>query len=332
MTMKIKILFYGFRHGHINSLYKRVVSSDIAVVAGCVEENISARENAEKKLGAVFSDIAYDEWLDSDIDAVAIGNEYGKRGKAIIKALNAGKHVIADKPICTDIAELEEIIRLSRERELQVMCMLDLRYIPQSLSAKKILDSRELGEVRNLSFNGQHCIDYKNRPSWYFEEGMHGGTINDLAIHGIDLVRMLTGEEIEKVDAARVWNSYAYKHEHFKDSALFMARLSNRAGVLADVSYSAPTQVFSMPTYWEFNIWCEKGLVTFNFVDKTVTVYREGAKAPEIYSEAPDRRYDWLDEFAEAIDKNDRTATENVFASTRTALWIQSIADKENSL
>lgn len=326
---KIKILFYGFRHGHINALYKKVSSFDRVQIAGCLEENAKARENAEKKLGAVFSDKAYEEWLLDGIDAVAIGTEYGKRGSAIIKALKAGKHVIADKPICTDEKELEEICRLSREKQLLVSCMLDLRYIPQTIKAREILSSGELGEVRNVSFNGQHCIDYKNRPSWYFERGMHGGTINDLSIHGVDLVRMLSRMDIVKVDAARVWNSYAYKHEYFNDSAMFMARLTNGAGLIADVSYSAPSQVFSMPKYWEFNFWCEKGMLTFNYADNKVTVYKEGVKAPEIYVDNPSGEADYLTEFVDSINKNDRTATENVFASTRTALWLQKTADTE---
>ena len=109
----LKILFNGFRHGHINVLYKKVAESDIAEIAGCIEENEAARKNAEEKLGASFSDKSYDEWLTTDIDAVAVGNAYGDRAKVIIKALEAGKHVIADKPICISFEELEKIRELS---------------------------------------------------------------------------------------------------------------------------------------------------------------------------------------------------------------------------
>lgn len=326
---KIKILFYGFRHGHINALYKRVASSDIAEAAACIEENAEARKNAEKSLKATFSDVDYDTWLTSDIDAVAVGCAYGDRGRAIIKALKAGKHVIADKPICTSLSELSEIRHLSTENRLCVACMLDLRYLPQTLEAKQILDEGKLGEVRNISFNGQHCLSYGTRPSWYFEEGMHGGTINDIAIHGIDLVRMLTGMEFARIDAARVWNSYAYKHKHFKDCATFMARLSNGAGVLADVSYSAPSQVFSMPTYWEFRIWCEKGLLTFSYADKKVTFYAEGDKKPLVI-EGKGLVDDYLDEFCNDISSKSLDRTTSVLRSTETALTLQKAADMED--
>lgn len=327
--MSFKILFNGFRHGHINGLYQKVTSSAIAEIAGCIEPNDEARAAAESTLGAVFSTRSYDEWLASDIDAVAIGNAYGERGQMIIKALKAGKHIIADKPICTSLSELEEIERISREKNLVVACMLDLRYLPQTAKACEILDSGALGEVKNVSFNGQHAIGYGSRPSWYFEEGMHGGTINDLAIHGVDLVRMLTHKEFSKIDAARVWNSYAYQNKDFKDSALFMARLEGDAGVLADVSYSAPSpQTFSLPSYWEFRLWCEKGMLTFNWADASVTVYADGEDKPIKYTDLPSGG-DYLAEFLEEVENSGRRVTENVFASTKIALTLQAEADKE---
>lgn len=325
---KCKILFNGFRHGHIHALYKRAVSSEIAEAVGCIEENVQARVAAEAAHGVEFSKDSYEKWLLTDIDAVAVGNAYGDRGEVIIKALEAGKHVIADKPICTSLAQLKRIRALSEQNGLTVACMLDLRYLPQTLAAKRVLDSGRLGEVRNVAFNGQHCIDYAHRPSWYFEKGMHGGTINDLAIHGIDLVRILTGLELVKTDAARVWNAYADRHKDFCDSAMFMARLENGAGVLADVSYSAPSQVFSMPTYWEFRIWCAKGLLTLHYTDSAITIYEEGTATP-IRIEGEPSEKDYLSEFVAALQSGDRTLTEGLLRSTETALLIQKEADKE---
>lgn len=326
--MKLRILFNGFRHGHINGLYTKVLQSDFIEIAGCIEEDPSAKRAAEDKLGISFSDLDYDQWLSTDIDVVAIGCAYGDRGAAVIKALKAGKHVIADKPICTDMKQLDEIERLCRETNCKLICMLDLRYLPQSVATKQLLQSGRLGQVRNVSFNGQHYIDYQHRPGWYFEEGMHGGTINDLAIHGIDLVRMLTGMEFTKVDAARTWNAYAGRNPGFKDCAVFMARLDNGAGVLADISYSAPSCAFRLPSYWEFRFWCDRGMLTFNYKDATVTVFEEGNAEPEIIS-CDSFSGDYLQELYDEIAEDSFTCTENVLRSTRTTLWLQQFADRE---
>ena len=325
---KLKILFCGFRHGHINGLYKKVEASDFAEIAGCFEPNDEARATAEQKLGAVFAPKSYEEWLASDVDVVAIGGAYGDRGQAVIQALRAGKHIIADKPLCTRMTELIEIRKLSEEKNLKIGCMLDLRYLPQSRRAKELLASGRLGEVRNIAFNGQHCIDYAHRPTWYFEKGMHGGTVNDLSIHGVDLVRMLTGQEFAGIDAVRTWNSYADRNPDFRDCAMLMARLENGSGVLADVSYSAPSQVFSMPTYWEFRIWCAKGLLSFSLNDPELTVYEEGQRDP-IRIACPASDWDYLRELAEEIALDRRAVTENVLMSTATALRLQQVADQE---
>ena len=103
---------------------------------------------------------------------------------------------------------------------------------------------------------------YGKRPGWYFEEGKHGGTINDIAIHGIDLLRYLTGSGVKVINAARTWNAFAKSAPAFCDSAQFMVTLENGAGVIADVSYSSPDSFgYLMPTYWQFCVWCDRELV-----------------------------------------------------------------------
>lgn len=324
----MKILFNGFQHGHVDLLYRQALRMPELKIAACLEEDEKAASAASGRLGIPISQDSYDAWLSRDIDIVVIGKKYGERGRAVIRALTAGRHVISDKPLCTRMEELDEIERLVTEKQLKLGCMLDLRDLPQVNRAKELLKERCLGEVRNISFSGQHYIDYSNRPSWYFEKDMHGGTINDLAIHGIDLVRELTSLEIEKVDGVRTWNAYAVRNPEFKDSAVFLARLSNGAELLADVSYSAPAQVFSMPTYWNFKIWCERGLLTFQYTDSRVTVFREGVTEPQILEGiAPEKGY--FERFIEDIRENSGAGTRSVIASTRTALRIQKEADRQ---
>lgn len=324
----MKVLMHGFCHNHIYGLYRKALEMPEQLeIVGCLEDDQVMGEAAKERLGVCLDDRSYEEWLNKDIDIVVIGDKYGQRGETAIKALRAGKHVIADKPLCTSLEELDEIETLAKENNVKVGCMLDLRDKPTIRRAKELLREDKLGEVRNVSFTGQHYIDYGNRPSWYFEEGMHGGTINDLAIHGVDIVRGITGLEVEKVDGVRTWNSYAVKHPDFKDCAVFMARLSNGAEMLADVSYSAPSQVYGMPTYWNFEIWCERGYMKFNLADKFVTVYEEGIKEPQFFGGiVEDRNY--LTDFLKEISEGTNTLTESVIASTRATLLIQKAADK----
>ncbi|MBE7043096.1 MAG: Gfo/Idh/MocA family oxidoreductase [Ruminococcaceae bacterium] len=274
----MNIAFAGFRHGHILGLYDSVLASDEVNLAGCFEENGAVREQMKADKGITFSYDSYDALLkDDSVDVVAIGDYYGIRGKRIIEALKAGKHVIADKPLCTDLDELEEIRVLTEQTGLKVCCMLDLRYMPQVGKVKEMVQSGSLGTIHIASFNGQHCLDYGVRPNWYFEDGKHGGTINDIAIHGIDLLRLITGENLTEVICARTWNAFATQEPGFHDCAQFMVKLGEIA-VTADVSYAAPKCSEMLPSYWEFTLWGTKGMVRFCLKDGNLYVFRSEAE------------------------------------------------------
>ncbi len=320
--------FAGFRHGHLSSFYKKISATNNTVI-GCWEDFEEAKLNAQKNLGADFKFDTYEDLLsDKNIDIVVIGNYYAKRGENIIDALKAGKNVIADKPICTSLSELDKIEKLSKERGLKVGCMLDLRNSFYADAAKKIVDEGKLGEIYNIQFEGQHPLNYDKRPKWYFEDGKHGGTINDIGIHGIDLVRYITGLELKRVIAARCWNAYATEAENFKDSAQFMVELSNSAGLTADVSYASPCNIsYKLPFNWRFVFWGTKGVMEFSEQRKSLYIAYHNSDEPVIIKEQP-VEHNFLQDFLDEIDgKNTTLNTKEVIASARTALTIQAAAN-----
>ncbi len=321
----MNLAFAGFRHSHIFGLYNSAMKSGRVNVVGCFEEDEASRNEVSKELGVVFNYATYEELLaDSSVDAVAIGDCYGKRGNLAIEALKAGKHIILDKPICTSLEELDEIERLSKENNLCVCCMLDLRYVVPAIKAKELVENGEIGEVKTASFTGQHPLSYGTRPMWYFEEGMHGGTINDIAIHGIDLVRFITGKSLTGVSWAKCWNAYADKEPNFKDSAQFTAEFEDLS-LISDVSYAAPGYKGILPTYWDFCFWGTKGLIKFNYMERNLHIYKEEEQIIEFAQTEPG----YLDAFCDEIEgKPTIMTTESVIASARDTLTIQKYADE----
>ena len=323
--MALSIAFAGFRHSHIFGLFDTARKHKNVNITGCFEENEAEKEKIEKNHKINFSYKSYEEILnDSSVQAVAIGDYYGKRGKMVIDALKHGKHVICDKPICTSLAELEEIEKLSEEKNLEVCCMLDLRYMPQTEKVKEIIESGTIGDIINISFTGQHCLDYENRPGWYFEEGKHGGTINDIAIHGIDLLRFLTKKDVTKINFAKTRNAFAYKNPDFKDCGHLIYEMDNIL-VSADVSYAAPKCNEMLPTYWDFYIWGTKGMINFRYSDNSITVYTDKKKTIS----CPDVKIGYLDAFIKEINgENTIMNTKDILKSQRQVLEIQKVADE----
>ncbi len=325
----IGIAFAGFRHGHIYSLYEEVKCNESTVLCGAWEENGPARKEAEEKNGVEFTYSSYEDLLnDEKVNVVAIGDYYGIRGKLVIEALKAGKNVITDKPVCTSLEELDEIERLTKETGLKVGCMLDLRFCKFAEPIKKLLADGTLGEINSICFTGQHPLNYGVRPGWYFEEGKHGGTINDISIHGIDLIAALSGLRVKNICSARQWNKYATEVPSFKDSAMFMLELDNGAGVMADVSYAVPTGFgFSLPQYWRFTIWGTLGMIEFILNDTEMIIAIKGEdEIKHITCEAP-KKTNLTDFLLELEGKKCEYDTAFTLRSARDVLTIQKAAE-----
>ncbi len=321
----MKIAFAGFRHSHIFGLYNSVLEDDAVILKGCFEADEDAKKAAIESHNIDFNYNTYEDVLnDNEVEAIAIGDYYGKRGQMVIAALKAKKHVICDKPICTDLAELDEIEKLVDQKGLQVCCMLDLRYMSQIPKVCEIIGSGALGKIVNVTFTGQHCLDYGNRPQWYFEEGKHGGTLNDIAIHGIDVIRYITGKNLTKIDCARTWNAFADKEPAFEDCGQFMVRMDD-VSIMADVSYAAPKFNGIMPTYWDFHFWGTEGMLTFNLCTDDIHIFKTEEEV--IACEAAKPGY--LKHFVQETQGiKTMMNTKDILASQRQVLQIQKAADE----
>ena len=322
----MRIAFAGFRHGHIVSLYQNAEKHSDTTILGCWEEDRTTREATAQEIGANFCYADYNALVsDPEVEIVAIGDYYTKRGQLVIEALKNGKHVICDKPLCTELCELDEIERLAKEKNLQVCCMLDLRYMEQASKAKELIENGVIGDVKIATFTGQHCLSFDSRPGWYFEGGKHGGTINDIAIHGVDLVRFITGKNLTRIDCAKTWNAYAVKAPNFPDCAQFMADMEGMA-LTADVSYAAPRFNGILPTYWDFYFWGTEGMIHFNMAENKTCLYMDGAC--ETF-ECEFFRSKYLDDIVKMIQGAPALLnTADILESQRQVLLIQKAADE----
>ena len=324
----MKIAFAGLRHVHIYALADLARTKSDVEILGYWEEN----EYSAAHAAHVFGETDYESYeallSDPQVEVVAVGDYYGIRGQRIIQALRAGKHVLSDKPICTSLKELEEIESLCQEKKWKLGCMLDLRYDPALRLARELIQSGDLGEIRTLSFTGQHPLSWGIRPMWYFEKGKHGGTFNDIAIHGLDAVQMITGLPYVRTHSARQWNAYAKRCPHFCDCAQFMGELSNGAGVIADVSYSAPNMAaFSLPSYWRFTFWGDKGWLECRLGEGAVTLALDTDVQPRVI-QAPAIPDDCINDLMKEIaGEHTLFGTQSVLHASRMALELQRTAD-----
>lgn len=327
----LNIAIAGFRHMHIVDLYQRTKEHPCLNLTQICEGDVSASllpslgiepdfESLERMLGECPCDI------------VALGGRYGDRGRMALEVLRSKKHVIADKPLCTSLDELNKIEALAQENNLRVGLMLDLRDSGNLIALKDIVASGRIGEVQTVTFSAQHPLLPGTRPGWYFEPGMHGGTLNDIAVHAMDFLPWVTGLEIAETVAARTWNAKAKDAPHFHDCGQLMLRLSNGGGVLGDVSYLAPDACgYKIDNYWRITIHGTCGFVETSHNRAGITFADDKSPVPQPIPAAPPRPGGYLQDFLDDIAGNPRPGgldTEACLAATRRALVLELKAQK----
>ena len=331
-----KIAFAGFRHVHITSMYEAVKNrKDTEIVAACEQDGSTRKQLTE---GDVI-DITHENFekmlAEVDCDVVAVGDYYGARGGLLIEALRAGKHVIADKPICTSLEELDAISELAEANNLSVFSQLDMRGQGVFKKMRTLIREGCIGEIHTINFLAQHPLMLGTRPGWYFEEGNHGGTINDIAIHAVDIIPWLTGVEISEVVAARAWNARTPEYPHFQDGGQLMLKLENNGGAMGDVSYLAPEKCgYAVPNYWRLTVHGGEGQIESYWTSKDVLLAGKDDTEPRMLPGEEDTPTSYLADMLAEIagaPAEDGLTTQSVLKVARQTLLAQQAADQNKT-
>jgi predicted dehydrogenase len=143
---------------------------------------------------------SYSSVLD-DPDVVAIYNPLpnGLHGRWTIAALEAGKHVLCEKPFTANAAEAEQVAAVARRTGLVVMEAFHHRYHPMAIRMVSLLRSGELGPIRHIE--AWMCTPLLPPGDIRWQLGLAGGSTMDLGCYTIHLTRSLAGVEPEVVSA-----------------------------------------------------------------------------------------------------------------------------------
>jgi predicted dehydrogenase len=121
-----------------------------------------------------------------------------------IESLNAGKHVLCEKPMATTREDAKAMMQAAEKNKKYLMIGLNQRLMPPHVKAKEILNSGRLGKV--LSFRtafkhpGPEGWSVDAGRSWFFKKGQaYMGVTGDLGVHKADLMRWLLDEEFTEV-------------------------------------------------------------------------------------------------------------------------------------
>ncbi len=138
----------------------------------CNERDIKPYENFEAMVS------------DSEIDALIIGSINPFHYEQIKTAISEGKHILVEKPVVTDLKQLEEIKKLSEETSIKIFPGHNFAYRNAVRKAKEIINEGRLGQIIHSSFIASHRSSESHSKGWRAKRDLaKGGALMDSGHH-----------------------------------------------------------------------------------------------------------------------------------------------------
>lgn len=185
--------------GRVHVIPAMMKSADVNMMA-VASRNLSSAEGYAKELGIPKAYGSYEELLaDPEIDAVYNPLPNHLHVPVSIQAMEAGKHVLCEKPISMDAAEAEQLIEVSKRTGKIIEEAFMVRQNPQWLRVVELVKSGAIGELRAI----QGMFSYFNDDPANIRNmaDIGGGGIYDIGCYLITTSRMVAGEEPNKLAA-----------------------------------------------------------------------------------------------------------------------------------
>ena len=134
------------------------------------------------------------------IDAAYIALPHTLHAPTTKLFINAGKHVLCEKPITINEKELLEIINLTNDKKVYVMEALWTRFLPTINKIKEMVNEGVIGEV--LEISADFCYNCTDRSEMIFDNAYAGGSLLDVGIYGLNFASIFLGDKITDIKAA----------------------------------------------------------------------------------------------------------------------------------
>ena len=208
--LRVAMIGYGFMgaaHSQAWRTAPRFFDLDAEpVMATIVGRNAEALEAARVKFGW---ESASTDWrsviADPSIDIVDVCTPGSSHVEIAIAALEAGKHVLCEKPLANSVEEAELMVaaaEAARARGVRSMVGFSYRRVPAIGYARQLIAEGALGDVRQIRalYLQDWLSDAEGPMTWRLDKDQAGsGSLGDIGAHAIDLVQHLTGARLDTV-------------------------------------------------------------------------------------------------------------------------------------
>lgn len=289
MERASQIKFAVIGCGHVGKRHATMVANNPEA------ELIAVCDNRPMEETGIEPEVPYYQSIDEllkehpDVDVVNICTPNGLHAEHSLKALEAGKHVVCEKPMGLTTASCEHIIYKALQVSRQAFIVMQNRYSPPSVWIKEMVENKRLGDIFMVQLN---C--FWNRDDRYYKAGgwkgtsdLDGGTLFTQFSHFIDIMYWLFGD-ITNIQGR--FNDFSHSHStEFEDSGMVTFDFVN--GGMGSLQYS--TAIWDKNLESSITIIGSKGSVKIGgqYMNEVEYCHVEDYEMPELPESNPPNDY-----------------------------------------
>jgi len=271
-----------------------------------------------------------------EIDCVIVCVPTPFHPEIVIKAANAKKHILCEKPMALSLEEIDKMIKAVKDNDVKAMTGQILRFWPEYIKIKSILDSKVLGNPIHIFCQRLAVTPDWQDDKWGLNEKLSGGAPLDLHIHDLDFLLWVLGRP-QYVKAQGTFNPDEGGLSHIFTTLGFK---SGQAG-FAEGGWAFKG---SFPFTMSLRILCEKGTIEWIFKagknieerskQAEITIYKNNGEIETVETVQRDAFFNEMDYFISCIKNNNKIENAS-FEDGRAAVELSLAAiksAKENSV
>ena len=213
-----------------------------------------------------------DELLKSDIDAVIIATPNLYHYEQTLKCLNAGKHVLVEKPMASSVEEADEMIDLAEKKGLILQVNQSLRFSALHRKLAELVASGVIGKPLHArclrAATSSPDVGWSPGATWFVQKKYKGSLVTDIAVHMADLLQWCFGP----VDT--VMSQTTNLSHEVPDNVVALFRYKNGATATLELSWTFPIGGN------KFEIYGQDGAILLT--NDSIEIYQKNAKKPRV--------------------------------------------------
>ena len=193
----------------------------------------------------------------ADMDVVSVCSPNGLHASHTLASLNAGFHVLCEKPMALTSSDCEEMIKTAERCNKRLFIVKQNRFNPAIEAVKEKIDQGDFGKIYSIQLNcfWNRNFAYYENSDWKGTKSLDGGTLFTQFSHFVDLLYWMIGDVDE---ASAMIKNYAHQNViEFEDTGVVSLKFKN--GVLGTINYTVNSYTRNMEG--SITIFGEKGTV-----------------------------------------------------------------------